>query len=688
MFVHSRVRVMAWLALAPALGVAVRGSDPVPAPYQSTYTYLQGQISSFRASVQQHATAGISNVIFSADLQGANSNLGSAFLLNSTTLPGILREAAYLQAMGVKAVHVAVSFPVLTPSYYGDATTAQQMIAFYGQVAAQIHAMGLTLIVETGPVNLDSSSGPTVGANSYLAGLSTADYINGRAQTAVTIAQTMQPDYLTVLNEPDTEALISQKPIIGTMGGSAAMLGTILQALHAAGAQTQVGAGVGSWLPNSSAWVTQIANTPGVNYVDIHVFPIYNSFLSNLFTFAQIAQTAGKPLAMSQAWLYKVAPNDSSGYSAVHARDAFSFWQPLDAQFIQSLVSFSRSNNTVFFSPFWSRYFRAYLNYAQYGNLTGADLESQVAATTTAAGAAGQIDATGQAYAQAIISPADTVPPTIPSGLSGAGANSSSVALTWNASVDNVGVLGYKVYRDGTLVATVASPFYVDTGASPAYHAYSVESYDASGNTSGQSAGTRSAPLDTVAPMAPAWLSAAAASPVQVNLNWTGATDNLAVTQYQVYRGLSPAALSVIAAGITSTNWIDTQVIPGTTFYYAVKALDAVHNSSGFSPVAAVKLPADTTPPTVPTGLIVQSSSTTSNYLSWSSSTDNWKVGGYRIYRGTSPSALRLIGSTSDATAFTDTAAASKTTYYYAVAAYDVFLNVSAPSAPVAVVTK
>ncbi len=590
-----------------------------------------------------------------------------------------------MQAMGVKAVHVSVGFPVLTPAYYSDPSTAQQLTNFYGQVASGIHAMGLKLIVETGPVIQTDSNGNIV-SNSYLSSLSMADYEAGRAQTAVTIAQVMQPDFLTVLNEPDTEASVSQQSAVNTLSGSAELLGAILQALQNANIQgVSVGAGIGSWLPNPGPWVTQIAGTPGVNYLDIHVFPVMGSTLTNLFTFAQQAQAAGKPLAMSQVWLYKTAPGDTAGYGAIHSRDAFSFWAPLDQQFIQALMTFSQSNNTVFVSPFWARYFRAYLNFSQYGGLTGSALENQVVATTTAAGAAGQIDSTGSAYALGIISPADTVPPTVPSGLSGVAANTSTVQLNWTDSTDNVGVLGYQIYRDGTPLATVANNRYLDTTATQTYHVYSVAAYDVSGNTSATSTG-QFAPLDNTPPTAPATLQATAVSSTQVNLNWSASTDNLAVAQYQIYRGTSSTSLNLIAVQITATNWSDTQIIPGKTFYYAVRALDAAYNASGLSPVASVAVPADTTPPSVPSGVTAQANSSTSVTVAWNASTDNWKMGGYRIYRGLSPTSMKLVGGTSS-TSYTDTTTKARTTYYYAVAAFDAFGNLSVKSTPVAVKT-
>ena len=41
----------------------------------------------------------------------------------------------------------------------------------------------------------------------------------------------------------------------------------------------------------------------------------------------------------------------------------------------------------------------------------------------------------------------DTIAPSVPSNLA-AGASGNSINLTWSASTDNVGVVGYHVYRD------------------------------------------------------------------------------------------------------------------------------------------------------------------------------------------------------------------------------------------------
>ncbi|TDC96961.1 chitinase [Nonomuraea deserti] len=79
----------------------------------------------------------------------------------------------------------------------------------------------------------------------------------------------------------------------------------------------------------------------------------------------------------------------------------------------------------------------------------------------------------------------DTSAPSVPGNLRTTGVTDRSVSLAWNASTDNVGVTGYEVYRNGTLVATVTGTTHTDTGLSPETgYAYTVRARDAAGNRS------------------------------------------------------------------------------------------------------------------------------------------------------------------------------------------------------------
>lgn len=97
----------------------------------------------------------------------------------------------------------------------------------------------------------------------------------------------------------------------------------------------------------------------------------------------------------------------------------------------------------------------------------------------------------------------DGASPSVPSGLSANAISSSQINLSWNASSDNVGVTGYRVYRDGSFLTTVNGTSYVNTGLSAnTSYSYTVLAFDAAGNSSGQSipasARTESNPSYTV----------------------------------------------------------------------------------------------------------------------------------------------------------------------------------------------
>ncbi|MCX9157983.1 alpha-amylase family glycosyl hydrolase [Niveibacterium sp. 24ML] len=77
---------------------------------------------------------------------------------------------------------------------------------------------------------------------------------------------------------------------------------------------------------------------------------------------------------------------------------------------------------------------------------------------------------------------ADIIPPTKPGTPVSGTVTATSVALTWTASTDNVGVVGYKVFRNGAEIGTASSAAYTDTtvSASTSY-SYTVQAYDAVG---------------------------------------------------------------------------------------------------------------------------------------------------------------------------------------------------------------
>ncbi len=79
----------------------------------------------------------------------------------------------------------------------------------------------------------------------------------------------------------------------------------------------------------------------------------------------------------------------------------------------------------------------------------------------------------------------DTEAPEIPAGLSAIPSGSDTIELSWQAASDNVGIIGYRVFRDGVEIANSAINSYRDSGLTPSTrYSYQVSAYDAAGNQS------------------------------------------------------------------------------------------------------------------------------------------------------------------------------------------------------------
>lgn len=181
----------------------------------------------------------------------------------------------------------------------------------------------------------------------------------------------------------------------------------------------------------------------------------------------------------------------------------------------------------------------------------------------------------------------DLTPPSVPTNVSAVGVSASQINVSWTASTDNVGVSGYKVYRNGVQVATTASTSYSDAGLSElTTYTYEISAYDAMGNESAKSTQATGTTLDGTPPSVPSGVTATAVGPQRINISWTASTDNLGVTGYKVYRNGS------YVGSTASTSYSDGGLSPSTSYTYTVSAYDAANNESSQSSGASAITPA------------------------------------------------------------------------------------------------
>ena len=195
--------------------------------------------------------------------------------------------------------------------------------------------------------------------------------------------------------------------------------------------------------------------------------------------------------------------------------------------------------------------------------------------------------------------------------------------------------------------------------------------YDVSNTNFTITAGT----ADTTAPTPPTLV----ASNTTINstlLSWSGATDNIAVTNYSIFRN------GVQIATSTATTYTATGLSAATNYSFKVKAIDADGNLSiDSNSVSITTLTSDVTPPSAPV-LSNSLTSITSTFLSWTIATDNIAVVSYDVYRN----GVFLVNRTT--TTYLVTGLTASTAYTFFVRARDAAGNVSSNSNVVNVTTQ
>jgi uncharacterized protein YkwD/chitodextrinase len=120
---------------------------------------------------------------------------------------------------------------------------------------------------------------------------------------------------------------------------------------------------------------------------------------------------------------------------------------------------------------------------------------------------------------------------------------------------------------------------------------YTLTASNSGGSATAKVTVTVSAVVDTQPPTAPSLSSVVAKGPTEVDLAWTGSTDNVGVAGYQVLR--NGAALASVAG--TTLSYADLTVAAATTYTYTIRAFDAAGNYSAPSNNKSVTTP--TVPP-------------------------------------------------------------------------------------------
>ena len=245
--------------------------------------------------------------------------------------------------------------------------------------------------------------------------------------------------------------------------------------------------------------------------------------------------------------------------------------------------------------------------------------------------------------------------PSAPSGLSVSN-TIASLTLKWNAVTD---ATGYEIYRAGTdgkysKITTVTSTSYVDTSVkNNAQYSYKIKAYNAAGASAFSTAASLKKTQISVSNLK------ADANGSKVQLSWTGGVTG--AEGYVIYRRTEESK-SYTEIGRTSGNTYSNTISAGIKYYYAVAVYSGSRTEDKCPEVGVMYLaePAVTGASNITSGVQVK----------WSQVTG---ATGYIVYRKGAGKGWARIADIKDGSTvnYTDTTAASGTTYTYTVRAYN-----------------
>jgi hypothetical protein len=386
--------LFAFLCLRCDRGPVPDSPGEVPSRFASLSAELTGTLDQF-ARLLDTLPARRTGVIFGGEVLPANSHRGED-LLSDGAYQGCLLYVDRLKALGAGGVTVAMDYPLLNADYPRSA----EYWSFYRRLAGDIKARGLRLNVKVGPIFTDRNFS---NVRVDYSNLTLDEYFRDRGRIAQRIALEIRPDYLSIGNEPSTEAEILHLEI--TPDRFVRYVNETLAGMNRS--VTLVGAGAGTW--DSTDYVQRFARQTSLDYIDLHIYPLGSlggDYLRRAAEMADIAAAGGKRVIIGEAWLYKagrleltIAPTAP----VIFARDVYSFWAPLDARFLQEIGRLASLKRIEYVSPFWTKYLFAYLPFDDRTSAaTAAQLFSMSDQEAVKQLTAGGYSVTGEAYRDVI----------------------------------------------------------------------------------------------------------------------------------------------------------------------------------------------------------------------------------------------------------------------------------------------
>jgi hypothetical protein len=320
------------------------------------YATLGQILDSFNQPLSSTTPVASHEVIYATELLPADSNVGEK-LLSPRAMQSVINYLDAIQKLGIQGVTIDVSYPILVPTF----PNYDQYLSFYEKVVSQVRSRGMKIDIESETPLLVGYPGLSLGAVSY-ANLTYSTYLSEDKEMIQTIINDLHPDYLNIGTETDTLQSLLHYPEISTPQGWGMYIHALLTGLNKG--STKINVGIGSWDPISYLYAT--LNDSAIDAIDVHIYPVYGNYLSDLTQIGKLSQEYNKPMVIDEMWLHKTTMTEGHNFATdaeISARNMYAFWIPLDEKFLDVMSKYSQVYNVAYLSPFEGTYFFAYLNY-------------------------------------------------------------------------------------------------------------------------------------------------------------------------------------------------------------------------------------------------------------------------------------------------------------------------------------
>ncbi len=335
-----------------------RHDAQAPERFRPLYAELEQQLDEAERAALELPAAGQACPVTAPSLYLASSYFGPAE-------PGTQRWKDLMialdgfQALGIGAVSLMVSFPNLT----AEVRDPEPLLKFYGALAGELRARKMKLLVEhfVYPPSAPTKEGRFVAGIKNLPDPEGA-FLNYKKKEIELILRRVKPDYLSITTEPETYDRFLGFSI--SAEDNARWLSAFVVELSSSGAKggAKLGAGAGVWEPER--YVLAFAKIKGLDYIDIHFYPMKLGSESLFPKFLKLAAQikAGDPskeLVVSETWLYKHGADEPKGVfnAEAYGRNAYDFWAPLDARFLKLMNTAGAKTGVSLIAPYFPQFF-------------------------------------------------------------------------------------------------------------------------------------------------------------------------------------------------------------------------------------------------------------------------------------------------------------------------------------------